>query len=206
MIKASSGERLDALIHRLFPFLFVRRLDPDVLTVCGAVISIVSAAAFGLGWIVTGGVLILASGFFDLVDGVVARHHGISTRFGAFLDATLDRFTDMALLLGIAVHFAVIGRADLVLLTGVALMAGVLVSYSKARAELVLPSFDVGLIERGERIGILAAGAILGFLVPALWILAIGSIITVIQRFAAARREMERLDRAERGGLEESTG
>ena len=197
---------LDALIHRFFPFLFVRRLDPDVLTVCGAVISIVSAAAFGLGWIVTGGVLILASGFFDLVDGVVARHHGISTRFGAFLDATLDRFTDMALLLGIAVHFAVIGRAGLVLLTGVALMAGVLVSYSKARAELVLPSFDVGLIERGERIGILAAGAILGFLVPALWILAIGSIITVIQRFAAARREMERLDRAERGGLEESTG
>jgi len=206
VIKASSGERLDALIHRLFPFLFVRRLDPDVLTVCGAVISIVSAAAFGLGWIATGGVLILASGFFDLVDGVVARHHGISTRFGAFLDATLDRFTGMALLLGIAVHFAVIGRADLVLLTGVALMAGVLVSYSKARAELVLPSFDVGLIERGERIGILAAGAILGFLVLALWILAIGSIITVIQRFAAARREMERLDRAERGGLEESTG
>jgi phosphatidylglycerophosphate synthase len=205
VIKASAGERLDALIHRLFPFLFVRRLNPDVLTVCGALLSVASAAAFGTGWIVTGGVLILVSGFFDLVDGVVARHHGISTRFGAFLDATLDRFTDMALLVGIAVHFAVLGRPDLVLLTGVALMAGVLVSYSKARAELVLESFDVGLIERGERIGILAAGAILGFLVIALWILAIGSTITVIQRFAAARREMEHLDRSESGGLEEPT-
>ena len=136
---------------------------------------------------------------------MVARHQGISTRFGAFLDATLDRFTDMALLVGIAVHFAVIGRPDLVLLTGVALMSGVLVSYSKARAELVLPRFDVGLIERGERIGILAAGAILGFLVVALWILAIGSTITVIQRFAAAHREMERLDRSDRDGIEEPT-
>jgi phosphatidylglycerophosphate synthase len=203
VIKASSGERLDALIHRLFPFLFVRRLNPNLLTLCGALVSVGSAAAFAAGWIVTGGVLILVSGFFDLVDGVVARHHGISTRFGAFLDATLDRFTDMALLVGIAVHFAAIGRPDLVLLTGVALVAGVLVSYSKARAELVLSSFDVGLVERGERIGILAAGAILGFLIVALWILAIGSIITVIQRFAAAHREMERLDRSERGGLEE---
>jgi phosphatidylglycerophosphate synthase len=203
VIKASSGERLDALIHRLFPFLFVRRLNPNLLTLCGALVSVGSAAAFAAGWIVTGGVLILVSGFFDLVDGVVARHHGISTRFGAFLDATLDRFTDMALLVGIAVHFAAIGRPDLVLLTGVALVAGVLVSYSKARAELVLSSFDVGLVERGERIGILAAGAILGFLIVALWILAIGSIITVIQRFAAAHREMERLDRSERGALEE---
>jgi CDP-diacylglycerol--glycerol-3-phosphate 3-phosphatidyltransferase len=79
----------------------------------------------------------------------------------------------------------------------------VLVSYAKARAELEIPSFEVGLLERGERVGLLAAGALFGFMVPALWVITIGSTITVIQRFALARREMERMDQAEKEGLRE---
>jgi phosphatidylglycerophosphate synthase len=205
VIKASLGERLDPLIHRLFPFLFRWRLDPNALTVCGALVSIVAAAAFAFGHFVSAGVLILAGGFFDLVDGVVARHQGTATRFGAFLDSTLDRLVDMALLLGICVHFAAIGDAGTVLLAGAAWISTVLVSYAKARAELVLPPLEVGLMERGERVGILAAGAILGFLIAALWIIAIGSTITVIQRFIAAHREMGRLDEADRTALEEQT-
>lgn len=198
MIKSSVGERLDLLIHKLFPFLFLRPLNPDLLTVTGALVSAGAAAAFVQGRLVLGGVLILAGGFFDLVDGVVARHQGISTRFGAFLDSTLDRFVDMALFVGIAVHFAHLGDAGSVLLTGVALTATALVSYSKARAELYVPSFEVGLLERGERVGLLAAGAILDLLIPALWIIAIGSTITVAQRFALAKRELDRLDADEK--------
>ncbi len=206
MIKSSIGERLDASIHRLFPFLFRRRLDPNALTVCGALVSLAAAVAFAVGHFVPGGLLVLLGGFFDLVDGVVARHQGSTSRFGAFLDSTLDRLVDMALLLGICVHFAARGDAGTVLLAGLALIASVLVSYAKARAELVLPRFDVGLFERGERVGLLAAGAILGFLVPALWIIAIGSAVTVAQRFAAAYREMERLDEADCRGLGENAG
>lgn len=200
MIKSVLGDRLDAWIHAVLPFLFRRRLSANALTVTGALVSIGAGAAFAEGQLRWGGVLMLASGFFDLVDGVVARHQGTSSRFGAFLDATLDRVTDMAILLGIALHFARVQEPGLVLLAGYTLAAGFLVSYTKARAELVVESFRVGLLERGERVGILAAGAVLGLLVPALWVVALGSTITVIQRFARAYHEMQRLDRAERLG------
>lgn len=203
MIKSAFGERVDGVVHRLFPFLFVRRLDPNTLTVCGALVSLCAAAAFVADRPLLAGLLILFGGFFDLVDGVVARHFAISTRFGAFLDSTLDRLVDMALLLGIAVHYAARGEPDHVLLAGSALVASVLVSYAKARAELEVPTIEVGLLERGERVGLLAAGAILDVMIPVLWVIAVGSTITVIQRFALARREMDRMDQAEREGLRE---
>jgi phosphatidylglycerophosphate synthase len=203
MIKEKFGDRLDDWIHAALPFLFRRKVDPNLLTVAGALVSLLAAAAFAAGCFVTGGVGILAGGFFDLVDGVVARHHGTTTRFGAFLDSTLDRLVDMALLLGIALHFARAGRPEVVLLAGVALIASVLVSYSKACAEQYVPEIKVGIMERGERVGLLAAGGILGLMVPALWIVAIGSSVTVIQRFDRAYKEMQKADAADRAGLGE---
>jgi len=201
VIKASLGERLDPLVHRLFPFLFRRSIDPNALTVCGALVSTLAAVAFASGRFALAGLLVLLGGAFDLVDGVVARHFGTSSRFGAFLDSTLDRFVDMVLLLGICVHFAARGEPGTVLLSGAALVTSALVSYAKARAELVLPRLEVGLLERGERVGLLAAGAILGLLVPALWIITLGSGITVMQRIALAHREMESMDSADRASL-----
>jgi CDP-diacylglycerol--glycerol-3-phosphate 3-phosphatidyltransferase len=203
MIKEKFGDRLDGWIHAALPFLFQRPVNPNLLTVLGALVSLVAAVVMAHGWFVAGGLLILAGGAFDLVDGVVARHHGISTRFGAFLDSTLDRFVDMALLVGIAMYFAPIGRSDVVLLAGVALIATVLVSYSKACAERYVPEIKVGVLERGERVGLLAAGALFDVMVPALWVVAIGSTITVIQRFARAYREMQQIDADERAGLRE---
>jgi phosphatidylglycerophosphate synthase len=197
VIKAAVGKNLDVWIHRLFPFLFWRELDPNSLTMAGALVSTAAAAAFAAGAPVAAGVLILAGGFFDLVDGVVARHRGIATRFGAFLDSTLDRWVDAVLLVGISVHYAREGAPQHVALAGLALAAVVLVSYTKARAELVLEEFEVGLLERAERVVILAAGAIFGRLVAALWIIAIGSAITAGQRIALAYREMQRLDAAD---------
>lgn len=194
MIKAAFGDRLDGLVQTVFPFLFARRLDPMLLTILGGVVSTGAAAAFALGHLRTGGALVLAGGFFDLVDGAVARHHGTSSTFGAFLDSTLDRYVDMVLLLGLALHFAEQARTDLVLLTGVVWIASVLVSYAKARAELFVPVLEGGLFERGERMGLLAAGAILGVLVPALWLLALGGLFTVAQRFRMAYLEMQALD------------
>jgi len=203
MIKEKFGDRLDDWIHAALPFLFRRPIDPNLLTVFGAFVSLLAAAAFAVGWFVAGGVIVLLGGFFDLVDGVVARHHGTTTRFGAFLDSTLDRLVDMALLLGIALYFARVGRPEVVLLAGVALIAVVLVSYSKACAERYVPEIKVGFFERGERVGLLAAGGILGLVVPALWVIAIGSSVTVIQRFDRAYREMQKADAADRAGLGE---
>ena len=197
VIKSTVGENLDVWIRRLFPFLFRWRLDPNALTVAGALVSTGAAAALAAGALIAGALLILAGGFFDLVDGVVARHRGIATRFGAFLDSTLDRWVDAVLLVGISVHFAREGSPQHVALAGFALAAVVIVSYSKARAELVLEHFEVGLLERAERVVILAAGALFDLLVPALWIIAIGSAITAAQRIALAYREMQRLDAAD---------
>jgi len=202
VIKSIAGQRLDPLLHRLFPFLFVWRLNPNALTVIGVLVSLGAAVAFGDGRPRLAALLVLFGGFFDLVDGVIARHQGTSSRFGAFLDATLDRLSDMALLLGISVHAAALADPGGVALAGATLCAAVLVSYSKARAELVVPGFSAGFMERGERVAILAVGALFGLLTPALWLILVGSSITVAQRFAVAYREMERIDRAEKEALE----
>jgi CDP-diacylglycerol--glycerol-3-phosphate 3-phosphatidyltransferase len=205
MIKAKLGDRLDAWLQALLPFLFRHRLNPNLLTVLGTLVSLGAAVCFAFGQFRWAGVLILGGGFFDLVDGVIARHQGTASTFGAFLDSTLDRLVDMAILLGIVMHYAGKGEAGLVLLAGYALVATVLVSYAKARAELVVAVLEGGLFERGERIGLLAAGAILGFMVPALWIVAVGATITVVQRFSLAYREMAQLDASSRrvAGAEE---
>ena len=203
MIKSRFGDRIDGVIHRLLPFLFRKPVNPNLLTVLGTLISLVAAVALAFGWFVSGGLLVLLGGACDLVDGVIARHHGLSTRFGAFLDSTLDRLADMALLLGIAMYYALQGEPGYVLLAGYTLISTVLVSYAQARAELVVPGFRVGLLERAERVGILALGALLGLLVPALWIIAIGSTITVIQRFTHAYRAMQQIDAVERSGVGE---
>jgi len=197
VIKATAGQKLDVWIRRLFPFLFWGRLDPNALTVTGALVSTAAAACLALDAPRTAGCLILLGGFFDLVDGVVARHRGISTRFGAFLDSTLDRWVDAVLLAGAAVHFAQRGEPGHVALAGVTTALMVLVSYSKARAELVLERFEVGLLERAERIVILAAGVLTGYLAAALWVILVGSTITAAQRIGLAYREMQRLDAAE---------
>jgi phosphatidylglycerophosphate synthase len=175
-------------------------VNPNVLTVVGTLVSVGAGAAFALGHFVLGAWLILGGGLFDLVDGVIARHHKIATAFGAFLDSTLDRLADMAILLGVMLHYAAQGDASTVLLGGIAMMASVLTSYAKARAEQFLPSFEGGFLERGERLTILGVGAVSGYMLPALWILAVAGSATVAYRFAIAHREMARLDGREKLG------
>lgn len=200
MIKARLGDRLDAWLEAALPFLFRRPLDANALTVLGTLVSLGASVAFGLGEFVWGGVLMLLGGAFDLVDGVIARHFGTTSAFGAFLDSTLDRLADMTLLVGIAVHYADQGDIVALLLACWALVATVLVSYAKARAEYWLAQVDGGLLERGERIGLLAIGAILGVMVPILWILAILGTYTVVQRMIEAHRQMSRMAADSRRG------
>ena len=194
MIKAQLGENLDESIRRLFPFLFRRAVNPNLLSLVGVIVSLAGALAFAQGALRWGAVLVLAGGFFDLVDGVVARHQQRVSAFGAFLDSTLDRLVDMGLLLGILMHYAQQGALGLAWLAGVALVATVLVSYAKARAESILPDFKGGLMERAERLLILVAGALVGLLPLALAVVAAGSVITAGQRMALAYRRMRELD------------
>lgn len=194
MIKAKFGDRLDGWIETAFPALVRHSVNPNLLTVTGTLISLGSATAFAFGRFGLGAWLILAGGLFDLVDGVIARRHGTATAFGAFLDSTMDRLSDMAILLGVMLYFASRGDAGIVLLAGVALISAVLTSYAKARAEQWVHSFEGGLLERGERLFVLGVGALSGYLVAALWILAVLGTATAAYRFALAYRELARLE------------
>ena len=194
MIKEKLGPHLDAWIQRGFPFLFKRAVNPNLLTVCGTVISGGAAWAFSQGHFRAAGIVLLLGGFFDLVDGVVARPFGSSTSFGAFLDSTLDRLVDMAVMLGLVIYYG--EQRDWIpqLLASVVLMSSILTSYAKARAELTVDPLPGGLLERGERVGLLAAGSLFGWMLPVLWILALGTTLTACQRIASAHRQMELVD------------
>ncbi len=194
MIKQKYGHKLDQWIKTIFPFLFARQVDPDLLTVVGAGICVAGAIAFGMDHFVAGALLLTLGGLCDLVDGVVARHFGISSPFGAFLDSTLDRLVDMVVLLALVVHYMGTGDRTTALVAAVGLVSSVLTSYTKARAESIDVSMPGGLIERGERIVLIVAGGLFGVMQPALWILAVGSTATVVQRFDAARRAFGRLN------------
>ncbi len=195
MIKEKLGHRLDGWIHTAFPFLFWRPIPPDAMTVAGTLVAGAAGLAFAEGALRLGGGLLIAGGFFDLVDGVVARHFGIATRFGAFLDSSLDRVVDILAMLGLVVFYERAGEGGWAALCALILVATVLTSYAKARAELLIERMPGGFLERGERIGLLAIGGLTGFLQPVLVLLAVGSCVTVGQRFLYAYREMGRLDR-----------
>ena len=143
MIKEKFGHKLDEWVQSIFPFFFKGRIDPNLLTILGAMLCLVAAAAFGAGQFVAGSLILAVGGVCDLVDGVVARHHGIESRFGAFLDSTLDRLVDMAVMLGLVIHFAAAGDQVTALVAATGLVSSVLTSYSRARAEsldLALPA------------------------------------------------------------------
>ncbi len=194
MIKSTIGSDLDASIDRFFPFLARVRVHPNWFSIFGLAVSLGGAALFAQGEFRWGAIATALGGFFDLTDGVVARHQGRTSSFGAFLDSTLDRIVDTALLLAIALYYQGQGEAGLAWLAGFALVATVVVSYSKARAESVVDDFEGGWFERAERLVVLMVGAVLDLLPLALAIVAAGSTVTAGQRMALAWRKMNELD------------
>ncbi len=204
MIKEKLGKYLDRWIHTAFPFLFKRPVNPNLLTVLGTAVSVGAAWAFAEGHFRAGALVMLAGGFFDLIDGVVARHFGTSTSFGAFLDSTLDRLVDMAVMLGLVMYYGAQGEWVPQVLASVVLVSSIVTSYAKARAELMIPHLPGGMLERGERVGILVAGGLFGLMVPALWVLAIGTTWTAGQRIVSAYRELEGVDAAARAAGEQA--
>lgn len=198
MIKEKLGHRLDGWIHSVFPFLFWWSIPPDLLTLVGTLVASCAGLAFAEGSFVLGGVLLVAGGFFDLVDGAVARHFGTTSEFGGFLDSCLDRVVDILVVLGLFAHATRSGDPVTAGLCAVILVGSVLTSYAKARAELVIEHMPGGLLERGERIALLALGALMNVLSPVLWLLAVGTVVTAGQRFLYARRAMSLRDRVPR--------
>ena len=206
MIKDKFGKELDGWVKTGLPFLFKREVNPNLLTVLGTLVCVVAAWAYGRGEFLTGALLLWGGGMFDLVDGVVARHQGRSSAFGAFLDSTLDRLVDMAVLIALAIHFAATGDLVTAWVAGVALVASILTSYTKARAESLDIDLPGGIVERGERIILLVAGGVFGQMELMIWVLAVGATATVVQRFTAARRDLDQMEIQQRAAAASGDG
>lgn len=189
---------LDAwLNHRLDPYLnklaeWTRGvIKPNHLTLIGLLVNVGAAFALALGVWKVAGVAILVAGFFDLMDGAVARSQGRVTSFGGFLDSVIDRYSDFSLFIGLFFRYASTGHPYLILLASLAAMGSFLVPFTRARAETVIPSCKVGLMERPERIILLGCGALFNWMVLILWVLTILTHITVIHRILYTRKKLK---------------
>jgi CDP-diacylglycerol---glycerol-3-phosphate 3-phosphatidyltransferase len=193
------GVLLDAIVQRLA----LARVNPNVLTFLGLVVNIVAAFLFGYAntenqarMFRYAGLVIIGSGFFDLVDGAVARASNRVTRFGGFFDSVVDRYSDASQFVGLMVFYGRSGRSVYVILAAIAMISAIMVSYTRARAESLIGSCRVGFMERPERLVLVIIGALFNRMAPVLWIIAILSTITVIHRIRYTWTRTELVDRA----------
>jgi CDP-diacylglycerol--glycerol-3-phosphate 3-phosphatidyltransferase len=157
-------------------------ISPNVITVIGFLLMIGVAIVLALGYFFWGGILITAVAIFDAVDGTLARMMGRTSRFGAFLDSTLDRFSEAVIFLGLFIYFVGQNQNLELILIYATVVGSLMVSYARARAEGIGVPLKDGLFTRFERVFILVVGLIFDQLTIALWILAIFSNLTAIQR------------------------
>ncbi len=163
-----------------------------MLTVSGWVLSVASALLFGLGHIQVAGAVMLVGGIFDALDGAVARESNRMSRFGAFLDSTLDRLSESFIFAGIVFFFASASAPWAALLAAAAMTFSLLTSYARARAEGLGVECKVGLLERAGRVAILSIFSIFGFLALALALVAAGAAVTTAQRILHVARATRR--------------
>jgi phosphatidylinositol phosphate synthase len=196
-----------AAVNPLVERLIRAGVRPNTITTIGTGLVLVSAVAYATGHIRLGGILLLLSGVADTLDGQVARGGAMVTRFGAFYDSTLDRVGDGATFIGIGAFLLtapdVAYRNLAVILCMVAILASVLVSYARARAEGLGLDCKVGIAQRAERIlGLGLASVVFGagrhaLLIEAIVaLLAIASVITVVQRFVYVYQHAGKVDEA----------
>lgn len=172
------------------PVLLLARLGvhPNHLTVLGTAGGIGAGALAAAGQLLPAGVLLLAASALDLLDGALARATGRATRFGSVFDAVMDRLSEGGVLFGIAYYLSGQGEQDGVLLALAAVIASFLVSYVRARAEIVGIPLTEGLFARPERVLLLGVGLIIGQVETALWVLAVAAGLTALQRLILAWR------------------
>jgi CDP-diacylglycerol--glycerol-3-phosphate 3-phosphatidyltransferase len=185
-------------------------VHPNILTAIGVCINVGCGVLFGIGEFFWAGIVLIVANVFDMLDGNVARMTGNVTRFGGFLDSTLDRVSDMVVFLGIMVFYA--GNSPQhsllnVTLAGVAMMASVLVSYTTARSEGLGVKANVGFLQRPERVVLLIIGALSTWdwgstsiwfnrMPQVLWVLAVGSVWTLVHRMYYIWTEFRRMETA----------
>jgi CDP-diacylglycerol--glycerol-3-phosphate 3-phosphatidyltransferase len=191
------GAGCNTIIRLIVRGLALSKISPNVLTFIGLLINAVAAFLLANGLFRSAGYVIIGAGLFDMVDGRVARETNRVTRFGGFFDSVLDRYSDLALLMGLLVWYGSINRPWYVVLTAVAMTGCVMVSYTRARAENSIPTCKVGFMERPERIVLVIIGALFDRMAPVLWVIAVLANWTVVHRMIFTWQEAQRLEEAQ---------
>src|SRR6188508_2180812 len=157
-------------------------IHPNVLTLIGVLINVGAAVALGRDHFLLAGVIMIVANIFDFIDGKVAHVTNTVSRFGAFWDSTLDRFSDIALFLGLIYLYSDLRRTDYVMVSALGLMFSIMTSYARARAESLIEKCKVGFMERPERIVLFMIGAFTDRMAAVMWVILILSIVTVANR------------------------
>ena len=158
------------------------RIHPNILTLVGVLINVAAGIALAARRFVLAGVVMIVANIFDFIDGKVAHQLHLESRFGAFWDSTLDRFSDLALLTGLIFLYSKLGRSDYVLIAALTLIFSIMTSYARARAESLIERCKVGFMERPERIVLFMIGAFTNRMAAVLWVILALSVLAVANR------------------------
>lgn len=164
-------------------------VSPNTLTLFGYALHLPVMWAVSRGQFALGGILLALASAFDALDGSVAREMGRVTQFGAFLDSVLDRFSEATVLLGLLLYYVQHGGRIEPVLIYAAMVGSIMVSYTRARAEGLGVECKEGLFTRFERVILLVVGLVIGAVRPVLWVLAVLTVFTAVQRIYSVWRK-----------------
>ena len=177
------------------------RIHPNLLTFVGVVINVAAGWALAMGHFITAGVIMIVANIFDFIDGKVATDTGLTSAFGGFWDSVIDRFSDLALSVGLIVLYASLNRTDYVLITSITMVFATMTSYTRARAESLIKKCKVGFMERPERIVLFMIGAFTNRMAAVMWVIGVLSVVTVINRIQYTYLELNGRPQPRREGL-----
>ena len=189
MLSKIIGKICTAILDTLVKGISKLGVGPNLLTFFGFLITILSAFYLAQGNFFYAGMVIIFSGIFDMLDGRLARITNNVTKFGAFFDSVLDRYSDMILFLALMIHCIKNQQMIYVLLSGIVMIGAIMTSYTRARAESLVPTCKVGFLERPERLVLLIIGTIFGRMAAVLWVMAVLSNLTVVHRILHTWKE-----------------
>ncbi|MBS3921856.1 MAG: CDP-alcohol phosphatidyltransferase family protein [Nitrosarchaeum sp.] len=183
-------ETLRPILEKIGKAFASTRLSPNFWTVVGLLFALASAVVYGLGiefGLIIGGILLLVSGFFDMVDGQVARVTGKTSKKGSYLDSMFDKIAEVAIFLGLLIG----GYAEPYLVM-IAITLSLLVSYARAKSDALNINLQgIGIGERAERLLVIAIIGIIGYMEPAIMIVVVIAGITLIQRMITTAKNIK---------------
>lgn len=191
MISNFGRKLFAAPLSRVVPWLQATGVTPNGLTVIGFLLTTVAALLLARGSFLYGGLMLLIAALFDMLDGHLARATGQSTKFGAFFDSSIDRYSESVVLIALIYYYSAASSRPLEpVLIAVTLVGSLMVSYTRARAEALGVECKVGLLQRPERVILLIIGLLIPFLMTAvLWLLAVFTNVTALQRIYEVYRQ-----------------